>query len=227
MHLAPMGCAVQIHKSSERRGTWAANAADGWYLQTSPKHYCYQCHNVYVNSIRIKSEILPDKVHFKHKYITQPTLMPEDTIMKALKDLTQALIERRNMKGNEQIKVLQKIDKLLNKVPTTANMVQPKTTTDSRQVTFEETSKPPQETQQTPRVANKRQSPSMVMPSPSITKATIDNPMPNETPPLNAPPLNAKDHSTANIKLCHLIRAATNSRARIPQPKKPTSKAPN
>ncbi len=34
-----MGCAVQIHKSSEQRGTWAANTIDGWYLQTSPEHY--------------------------------------------------------------------------------------------------------------------------------------------------------------------------------------------
>jgi hypothetical protein len=39
MPLAPMGCAVQIHKCSERRGKWAANSVEGWYLQTSPKHY--------------------------------------------------------------------------------------------------------------------------------------------------------------------------------------------
>jgi hypothetical protein len=39
MLLAPMGCAVQIHKSSERQGTKAANTIDGWYLQTSPEHY--------------------------------------------------------------------------------------------------------------------------------------------------------------------------------------------
>jgi hypothetical protein len=32
MPLAPMGCAVQVHESNERRGTWAANAIDGWYL---------------------------------------------------------------------------------------------------------------------------------------------------------------------------------------------------
>jgi hypothetical protein len=38
MPLTPMGCAVQIHKSSEQRGTWAANTIDGWYLQTSTEH---------------------------------------------------------------------------------------------------------------------------------------------------------------------------------------------
>ena len=42
MPLAPMGCAVQIHERSERRGSWAANIVDGWYLQMSPKHYW--CH---------------------------------------------------------------------------------------------------------------------------------------------------------------------------------------
>jgi hypothetical protein len=39
MPLAPMGCAVQIHKSSEQQGTWVANTIKRWYLQTSPKHY--------------------------------------------------------------------------------------------------------------------------------------------------------------------------------------------
>jgi hypothetical protein len=38
MPLAPMGCAVQLHESSKRRGTWSANSIDGWYLQTSPEH---------------------------------------------------------------------------------------------------------------------------------------------------------------------------------------------
>jgi hypothetical protein len=36
MPLGLMGCAIQVHKSNERRGTWADNAIDGWYLQTSP-----------------------------------------------------------------------------------------------------------------------------------------------------------------------------------------------
>jgi hypothetical protein len=30
MPLAPMGCAVQLHKSSERQGTWAENTTNGW-----------------------------------------------------------------------------------------------------------------------------------------------------------------------------------------------------
>ena len=46
MPLAPMGCAVQIYESKERRGTWAEHTTDGWYLETSKEHY--RCHKVHV-----------------------------------------------------------------------------------------------------------------------------------------------------------------------------------
>jgi hypothetical protein len=58
----------------------------------SPEHY--KCHVIYLKSTRSKR--VSDTVHFKHKkYITEPTLTPEDTIVKALNDLTHALRERR------------------------------------------------------------------------------------------------------------------------------------
>ncbi len=43
MPLAQMGCAVQIHKRSEKRGSWAFYSIDGWYLRTSPEHYLMPC----------------------------------------------------------------------------------------------------------------------------------------------------------------------------------------
>jgi hypothetical protein len=52
MPLAPMGCAVQIHKSSEKRGTWTDNTTNGWYLQTSSEHY--RCHIVQVEKTTSK-----------------------------------------------------------------------------------------------------------------------------------------------------------------------------
>jgi hypothetical protein len=58
-------------------------------------------------------------VNFKHKYITQPTLMPEDTIVKALNDLTNALKQKKNTKGIVEYKALQRIDKILNNIPVT------------------------------------------------------------------------------------------------------------
>ncbi len=122
MPLGPMGCAVQVHKSYERRGTWADNAIDGWYLQSSPKHY--RCHIVYVKNTRSKR--VSDTVHFKHKYITQPTLTPEDTIVKAIDDLTHTLKESRNTKGILQIKALLKMNELFNKqLTSTAEATKP------------------------------------------------------------------------------------------------------
>jgi hypothetical protein len=38
MPLAPLGCAVQLFKSRDRRGTWAERATDGWYIGTSTEH---------------------------------------------------------------------------------------------------------------------------------------------------------------------------------------------
>ena len=122
--------------------------------------------------------------------------MPEDTIVKALNDLTQALKERKSKKGTEQIEALQKIGELLNKVPFKTTSAQSKTTSDKRQVTFDETSKPPQETQPAPRVTNNRPDPRVIKPHTSITKATIDNPIHKKTQPSS---MNAI--SPANIKL--------------------------
>ena len=179
--LAPMGCAVQLHERSERRGTWAMNSVDGWYLRTSDEHY--RCHVIYVKNTR--SERVSDTVHFKHKHITAPTLTPEDTIVRALNDLTQALKDRRNTKGTVEYEALQRLDELINKIPTQP-MQTPITTI--RRVTFDPTSKPAatpprvqdiippprvqvQETMQVPRVQGVQ---------PTIVKATIDKPVQRE-----------------------------------------------
>ncbi len=200
MPLGPMGCAVQVHKSNERRGTWADTAIDGWYLQTSPKHY--HCHIVYVKNTRSKR--VSDTVHFKHKYITQPTLTPEDTIVKAIDDLTHALKESRNTKGILQIKALLKMDELFNKqLTSTAKATEPPQEIQPRpRVTFAESSKPPQEIP-TPRVAIEK------MPNPrvAIEKATIDKAMSDDVPNYTPRELGAN--------LNHLIRLAANNRARI------------
>ncbi len=182
---------------------------DGWYLQTSPEHYW--CHIMYVKNTR--SERVSDTVHFKHKYITQPTRMPEATIVKANNDLTQALKEKRNKKGTEQIEALKKIDKLLNKVPATITTPQPPNTiTENRQVTFAATSKPPQETQPAQWETNERPTPRVITPHLSITNATVNKPKPKKISPPNM-----NENSPESIKLKQHIRNVTNSRGRILQ----------
>jgi hypothetical protein len=104
MPLAPLGCAVQLFKSRDQQGTWAEHATNGWYIGTSTEHY--QCHRIYVKKTR--SERISDTVFFKHKYITQPTLTPADTIVKAINDLTHALKGKRKQKGISQIEALEK-----------------------------------------------------------------------------------------------------------------------
>jgi hypothetical protein len=188
MSLALMGCAQQ--------GTWASNTIDGWYLQTSPEHY--QCHRFYVKET--KSEKISDTVFIKHRYLTQPTVTPVDTIIKALGDLTQALKGGRNMKGIEQIKALAKIDELLNNIPTTNK-------TPIRKVTFNEATKPPQEVQTAPRVNEISKS---IKKHTAINTVIFNKPLTINTPPprvktsvdktsiLNMPPPRVVESSNAD-----------------------------
>ena len=106
MPLAPMGCAVQVHVSPNRRLTWAEHALDGWYLKTSDEHY--RCHNVFIKKSR--SERISDTVFFQHRYITNPTVTHEDKVVKALGDVKQALLNKKNSRGKEQMKALKQLD---------------------------------------------------------------------------------------------------------------------
>ncbi len=113
--LAPLGCAVQMHESRDRWGTWAKHFINGWYLGTSPEHY--QSYIIY--TIGTQSERISDTVFFKTKFITQPTLTPADNIVKAIADLTNTLKGTRNTEGIQEIKQLKQLDNLLNNIPQT------------------------------------------------------------------------------------------------------------
>ena len=213
MPLAPMGCAVQVFQNSEKRTSWGANAIDGWYLQTSPEHY--RCHIVYVK--QTKSERVSDKVFFKTKFITQPTMTPADVITKALNDLTQALKGRNNQQGLDQIEALTKLNDILNNLPEPEPAPdEPPTSTEPRRVTFDETTKPPQtevsiNKTPLPRVRKlmerTRQGP--------MHKATIDKTIPNaQTPRVEKPQTNPKSNDNRE-RIRRYITAK--SMARIPQ----------
>jgi hypothetical protein len=73
------------HKStrrptSEEQGTWVYHSVDGWYLFTSPEHY--HTHRCYVKATKSKRH--SDRVHFKHKNITNSTITHDDKVMQAL-----------------------------------------------------------------------------------------------------------------------------------------------
>jgi hypothetical protein len=169
MPLAPLRWAVQLYKSNTRRGTWAEHSTDGWYLGTSNKHY--QCHKIYVKKTRSKR--ISDMVFFKRKYITQPTLMQADIIVKALDNLTHTLKGRKNVKSDTQIEALEQIDELLNNIPRKG------VTRKEQHVSFDENTAPPQETNTTPRTLTTTQQTAIQK---SIEKATIDKSISNQTP---------------------------------------------
>ena len=112
--LGPLGCAVEMHESTNRRKTWDPHSLSGWYIGTSTEHY--RCHKIFCKKTR--SERISDTVMFRHRYITQPTITPEDQIIKAVADLSSALRQRINLRGQEEMTVLQKMNNILNNTST-------------------------------------------------------------------------------------------------------------
>ncbi len=91
--LAPLGCAVEMHESTNRQKTWDPHSLSSWYLGTLTEHY--RCHKIFCK--KTCSERISDTVFFRHQYITQPTMMPKDQIIKAIGDLSSALCHRVNI----------------------------------------------------------------------------------------------------------------------------------
>jgi hypothetical protein len=96
MPLAPMGCAAQIHKKSDKRGTWQYHSVDRWYLYMSPNHY--QTHACHIKTT--KKERLTNTVDFQHKQITNPTIAHADKVMHAIQQVIQ---EIRKLGGIENL----------------------------------------------------------------------------------------------------------------------------
>ena len=100
-----MGCSVQFHIKPSRRKTFGEHSSDGWYLRTSPEHY--RCHLVFVKAT--KSKRITDTVFFKHKYITQPTVMHADAIVNAYHNLMKAIQGLSNTKNQAHFEAVQRI----------------------------------------------------------------------------------------------------------------------
>ena len=99
MPLAPMGCTVQVHEKTDKRGTSVYHSVDGWYLSTPPKHYCmHRCHIQ-----ATKSERVSDTVNFCHKNITRPTITHADKVMNATADCTKAIKDITSPNGTEEM----------------------------------------------------------------------------------------------------------------------------
>ena len=102
-----MGCEVQVHEKTDKRGTWAFHSVDGWYLNTSPEHY--RVHKCHIKQTR--NERLSDTVHFKHKHITNPEITPQDKLMHAIAKCKEALLNNNTGHSDQQIQELLQIVK--------------------------------------------------------------------------------------------------------------------
>jgi hypothetical protein len=163
-------------------------------------------------------------VYFKTKYITQPTLTVAEVMTKALHNLTQALKGENNVKGSEQIEALKKLNNILNNSPVTASAEPKRPPQETRQVTFDPATQPPQETalnSSEPTFPQRIQTPNPITAA-TINKEYITMPTPRvrTTQPTKGNITPAQKMSNpARIKMRNKIREylRTKTMARIPQ----------
>jgi len=83
----------------------------GFSLGTSMEHH--RCFRVYVTKTRATR--ISDTVHFKHQYITNPTVSPESHVVAAAQQLATAL-QGNIPAGNETAEALQKVSDLFTNI---------------------------------------------------------------------------------------------------------------
>jgi hypothetical protein len=109
MPLAPLGCAVQMHESTNRQKTWDVHSLNWWYLGTSDEHY--RCYMIYCTKTRAKR--ISNTVFFQHRYFTQSVVTPTDAMIKAMGYLRGVLKKRTNKVGMAEMEVLKQLDAIL------------------------------------------------------------------------------------------------------------------
>ena len=102
-----MGCAAQIHKKADKRGTWQYHSVGGWYLYTSPDYN--RTHACHIKAT--KKEQLTATVDFQHKSITNPTITHADKVMHAIQ---QVIREIKKLGGIENLQEAPDLQQLVN-----------------------------------------------------------------------------------------------------------------
>ena len=100
-----MGISVQVYERTDKRGTWAYHTAEGWYLATSPEHYC--THRFHIKSTIIKLFI--EKIHFNHKKLTQPTITHAGKVMATISNSAKEIKNLANGNGGKEMRHLLQI----------------------------------------------------------------------------------------------------------------------
>jgi hypothetical protein len=84
---APPGCKIIAHETPGKRCTWAPHGQHGYAL--GPVMHHYRCQNVYISSTA-SEQIVDTLEFFPHNY-QMPQLSSTDILIKAAKDITDAL----------------------------------------------------------------------------------------------------------------------------------------
>ena len=101
----PIGIESMVHDKPKNRKTYAQHCSKGWVLGTSPEHYrCWQISMQDTRATRISGTVF-----FKHKYLTNPTVSPEDAIIAATNTLSTTLAQNhaaqhKNQQSFEELK---------------------------------------------------------------------------------------------------------------------------
>jgi hypothetical protein len=107
--LGPMGCRVLIHNKPSTRKSWDQRARDGFSLGPAMDHYrCYT-----VADKKTKATVVSDTIEFRHSYLTQPTLTPEDRMVHAMNKLSCAIKDAPAAKLDAQLDAIQQLRDLL------------------------------------------------------------------------------------------------------------------
>ena len=85
--IGTLGCRIIIHKKFGVRNSWDFWGKGGWSLGCSLEHY--RCQRVAPKDP--KDVQVSDTLDYRHHYLTQPTLTPEDRVLRGLQTLTCAL----------------------------------------------------------------------------------------------------------------------------------------
>ncbi len=73
----PLGCKVKAHITLGVQETWAPHSTSGYYVGNAWEHYRYR--EVYINDTKSIQACLT--VFFKHKYLTMPSITPDDALI--------------------------------------------------------------------------------------------------------------------------------------------------
>ena len=108
----PIGMEAMVHDPPNKRRTFAQHCSKGYVLGTSTEHY--RCWNLW--NIKTKATRVSETAFFKHKYITNPTVTPEDAIISAANRMSQALRQYKpNNMCEDDVQALSRLEHIFTK----------------------------------------------------------------------------------------------------------------